>query len=108
MRLPPRSPGRDSHVPAASFANPSFLDSDRACWASRCGIPGHWPLLGGRCGVEQLDERILVTLVEHRRGGEHALPGPNAGVLGYLDVHRLLLRVMDGVTSKRGGFVRHR
>jgi hypothetical protein len=59
----------------------SFLDVDGKCWASRCGIAGVLGLVRWWAVIEQDDYTVVVALVEHLAGIEHALAGGNALVL---------------------------
>jgi hypothetical protein len=59
----------------------SFLDVDGKGWAGRRGVAGVFGLVGWWAVVEQDDDTVVVALVEHPTGIEHALAGGDALVL---------------------------
>ncbi|GAA0458849.1 hypothetical protein GCM10010361_23550 [Streptomyces olivaceiscleroticus] len=67
------------------------MDLDGGGGADGGGLVDRGVLLGGRLGVQQDDDAVLVTLVENLGGDQDALTGGAALVFVEGDVHGFLL-----------------
>ena len=78
-----------------------FIHPDRQGRADRGGLPDVVGTVGGRVLGEQDDDAVLIPLVEHVGGGQHALARGDALVLIDEDLHGSFFRAVELVVATR-------